>query len=287
MTATPSAFEVTVTGTYPTRLAPSMTATTTVHVPRVSPEQAPKAMYLLTRHQGEVSRTSLRTHGGRLYTAFTPSGYGVEPGSEEFPSVIRRTYLSAKGWEHTDDPAQVQAQHAAHAQADTALLLIVGDYLWVEIGEPRYVAHHFPGVEDAEHGGATLTVTMEDEPEIPAGAFFRADQFEQAWAHVLNLANRAGDTAAISYLHRHRRDLEVIEVLRPEAVTLVVPERAPREVADDQQTYASALMVLAQTADPEEEERSWSEAAAARSRIVAAGFSPLAVDSRPVEGRDT
>lgn len=280
-TTTP--FTLTVVGSYPHPHGPSISATAAVEIPRTPREQAPKAMSLLTRDAGKVSRTTLRTHAGRLYTAYTPNGHGVEPGTAEFPAEIRQSYTTAPGWDPHAEPA---AQHEVFARQDSSLLRIIDSYLWVEIGEPRYVAHHTPGVEDTEVGGLMFTVAMEDSEDLPPESIFRADEFDQAWEHALSKAHSAGDGTAVRYLHQHRKDLNVIEVHRAEAVTLIVPARPPATVATLQQDYAQALMVLAQTGDAEEEAQAWAQASAARSQIVEAGFTPLPAEARPVEGRD-
>lgn len=280
-------YTLTITGTYPPKATPAgqgkVTATATVHIQRVPLAEAPRAMTLTTYTEGKPSRTVLRTTGGRLYTAFTPSGAGVTPGSVELPARQFQTYVHAEDWQGHEDTA---AQHRDHAAADAALLCIIGDYAWVEIGEPRYVVHHHHGSDDLDHGGLVFTVAMEDAEEYPITAFFRADEFDQAWQYALDLAVRAEDGAAIRYLHHNRKALEVIEVHRPEAVTLRSVVRPPADVVAAQREYAEALTALGFTDDPQVEARQWERASRARELVLAAGFDPIPSRARPTEGRD-
>lgn len=277
-------FTLTVTGAYksPTRTKP-VTVTATATIPRVAVEQAPKAMTLATRDGTRTGYTVLRSHAGRLYTGYTPNNRGVEPGSLEFPAEARQTFAAAEDWDPRGD---IAAQHTAHVEADTGLLCIIGDYLWVEIGEPRYLVHHTGGIEDVDTGGLVFTVAMADAEDFPVSAFFRADQFELAWRYAMTRAEHAGDAAAIRYLHANRANLEVIEVHDPAAVTLVIPVRPPREVEMAQRSYVGAVTVLGTTDDPRDEAEAWAQAVRAREEIVAAGFEPLPSAERPMEGRD-
>lgn len=289
---TTAGFTVTVTGVYP---APpgspqddQLRATTSVTVPRVGAEQAPYAMLIQpTPLNGLGRQQGLRTHAGRLYTPLRVQADTTRPGSPDFPAHTTQTFVVHPDWDDNDpDPV---TQHARIVGTVYGYYLIVDGVVWVEIGEPRYLVDYrtYPGaVTDPLTGGLRFELAFEDNPGVPAAQFFRADQFDQAYKYAKALADRAGDATARKYLDSNRSALDQVVVTDPSAVTLTVPAAPPLEVRRWQQEYASAVATLATTHCPTEEADAFERASSIRSRIVEAGFLPLAHSQRPAEARE-
>lgn len=285
-------FSVTITGTYPT--APNTfggrgaTISTTVAVPQTTAANARYALFIKPSPLNGLGRKQgLRYHNGRLYTPLRVHSDNTTPGTNDFPSYVTKTYLAHPDWDENEP--DTAAQHTRIAQIEYGYYLVIDGVVWVEIGEPRYIVEHHispTGETDPTTGGLTFALTFEDHEAVPGHHFFRADQFEDAFAHASQLTHKAGDMIGINYLARNRAQLDQIEVVNPESVTLVVPSAAPNDVQKWQQDYASAIATLATTHDPSEEAQAYESLVEARQRIVTAGYPPLPTEERPTEARD-
>lgn len=219
-------FDITVTGHYEVMEVPPRCRNarlvpyeieTVVHVPVVAAEDAPLAIE--SRHDdtstGSVSdseaRGRYRLHRGDLYV-LERRNYGdhrpIVAGSDDFRAQTTRSDRSARS-------ADEFAADAAHSYRH---LIIIDGHVWKRDSEPRYVVQTF-GL-GGNHGGTGLFAATSDNPNIKASAYFRVDQFEQARAYALEVAENRGDLASVPGLRAQEPDFRV---LIPEAVRLVVP----------------------------------------------------------------
>lgn len=78
-----------------------------------------------------------------------------------------------------------------------------------------------------------------------------------------------------------------IDVLIPEAVTLITSSPAPEWVHDLRWDYRRAVDRLGQATSPISDEEAFNDVHELRKRIVSAGFTPLESLERPFEARHT
>lgn len=294
MTTTTSMFAVTVTGTYtrdeiPPRCRNPRPVThqvsTTVRVPVVSAEQAPVAFHIRTddaTYQAQEP-TVFRYWGGHLYVPWAPSveRADVHPGDPMFEAEqsVERHAL----------PARIDSKDAFDLAVEEkyGTYLIIDGVVWESSGEPRYVIQTF-GL-GANHGGTGVFVDTFDRSNIDATAIFRADEMEAAVAYAAEVAADRGDTKDVAWL-KTNGPRWTIDVLIPEAVTLVTVPPEPKEVRGLRWTYRLAVAELdrllsREATTPQQEVKAVEKIARLRHQIINAGCSPIAPTARPYEAR--
>lgn len=162
----------------------------------------------------------VRLFDGDLYGLYRPFSRQVEPsipGDAHFPANQNiEPYLGPIHFRYvSSDEGFTQA-----AEDWAEEFLIIDGIVWSKTGEPCYSVY-------VSHGrAAVLTGTLPD-----YGVVFRADDFEGALAYAVH---NGGD--------REREPR--IEVLIPEAVTIVTPPVTPDEVEALRSAYSSAVYDL-------------------------------------------
>lgn len=276
-------FTVSLTGTYtrdeiPPRCRKPRPVThetsTQVEIPMVSSDDAPVAF----RIRGLEDRIKeIRTHDGRLFAPYLPEAHQTgpsRPGSAHFPQVID----TEQGNLHqiirdadSDEDFRQQAQKHYHR------FLIIDGTVWREASEPGYSVTTF-GLGN-NHGGTSLMV------DTSRGMVFRADEFDAALAYAIQVAAERGDTEYVSRFKGNPERYRDIEVLIPEAVTLVTPAPVSKEVRNLRVEYSIACYRLDQATTPDEEAEAFESVSRLRSEIIERGYSPVKSDARPYEAR--
>lgn len=240
--------------------------TAQVEIDTVTAADAPIAVRV-----DEVSgRREIRLHDGRLFTLHLPFSRQSEPtrpGSVQFPEDI--------GWLtlHASSEEEFHAQAAAHFRQ----FVIVDDIVYIETPEPCY--------EVCSFGGMSGNVTILPSESSRAGILFRADEFDAAHEYAITLASRRGVTRSVDRLRGEPEQYRRIEVLIPEAITLVPVPPAPMDVEDLRIEYAIARGRLAQARTPDDEAVQFAELVRIREEIIKRGHLPLESDLAPYEAR--
>ena len=277
-----STFTIDITGTYTRDEIPprcrkprpvSHETSAQVEVPIVSAEEAPIAF----RIRDLDDRTKeIRAFDGRLFAAHPIQIRREEPtlpGSTRFPSEIdtERNH----DIRHIFTRAESDEDFQRLAQDHYRKFLIIDGIVWRETTEPGYHVSVF--------GFGEVSLGVSDRKDH--GTLFRADEFEAAlaWAQELTserrgLSTRYSDPEAAE---RYR----AIEVLIPEAVTLVTISPAPKEVRDLRVEYSMARDRLSDADSSDEETRYFAEVVRLREEIVKKGHSPVESSARPYEAR--
>lgn len=280
-------FQITVTGTYtrteipprcrkPRPVTYDTNATATVET--VSTEAAPVAFRVAKRFSDEESVTEIRTHEGKLYAPYRPAHRQEEatiPGDALFPSEID---------EHSHGLTRYKLRYPSSAEEFAAAVserfaqfLIIDGTVWAEAAEPGYhVATYGLG---GLNGSTGLSVSTRKDH----GTLFRADEFDAALAHAIETSHDRGDDPT-RYEQNGERCRE-IEVLIPEAVTLVTIPPTPKPVRRLRWDYDSARNRLRDASTPDEETRAFQEVVRLREAILQTGHTPAESDARPYEAR--
>lgn len=169
---------------------------------------------------------------------------------------------------------------ASMAHETISKQIVVGEKVYRETGEPRYVVQTF-GLGH-NHGGTGLLETWYDNENVAADAYFRADEFEKARARAIEVAKGRGDTDDVPRLESME---PAITVHKSDAVRLVTVLETPREIEDARFDYSLARHRLDSAASPEAEAEAFAEIIRLRKEIVNAGFSPIKPEERPYEDR--
>lgn len=277
-------FEITATGTYtrvetpprcrkPRPISYNTTATATVET--VDSTEAPMAFHLTRVLPEQV--TEIRTHAGKLYAAHRESRNQetpLLPGSTQFPSETNAERLRLRETESAD-------AFESSIQRHFSRFLIIDGTVWVETAEPSYLVTTFGMGHN--HGGTALMV--ETLPTRYRAGTFRADDFASALAHAIEVAGERGDTHDVARFEKSPDEYCAIEVLIPEAVTLVTAPPTPREVRDLRVDYDTARGRLRSARSPGEETEAFHEAVRLREEIISTGHTPVEPDTRPYEAR--
>lgn len=254
-------------------------ATATVAIPRMTAEEAPVAFRCR-----EIDDTvkEVRLFNGRLYVA---DDYGPEsvicPGDTDFPAEgdagqDRRIH----GHRHCGSAEEFQET----VEGCLRRFLIIDDQVWTRTGEPRYDVMTF-GLGH-NHGGTGLSHTFSDNPNVAARSYFRADEFDSALAYAIEVADRRGDTEDVARFTNHRDRYRTIEVLIPDAVTLITYTPTPGWVENLRWDYHLAIRELKEATTPTADDAAFRKLCELRERIVSAGYTPLESTERPFETRD-
>lgn len=281
-------FVVTVVGHYPPVTHPGdrrRTITARVEIPQVRTDQTRRAMTIPQMDaRGDITHYLLRSYQGGLYTGFAPNNSVAQPATADFPGVTEARFAAEEGW---DDAADLEQQHAEHAERAFGEFLIIDGYVWVSIPEPRFLVQRVPEDSDlANAGGLCFRVVFGDTPSIPAEAYFRADDFTAALNRGLELARADGDSAAERWLRfeasRPNRRLVVHDA---DSVRLEIPRAVPAALRRAQDDYAAAAHDLAVADTAEAEREAFERVCSLRELIVEAGLPPLSENTRPIERR--
>lgn len=250
-----------------------------VEVPMVSSGDAPVAF--LVRDLDDEPH-EIRTHDGRLFAPYLPWARQTEPslpGSLHFPQDVdtERHSLRHVAFDVDSDEAfyKCVAEHYRR-------FLIIDGVVWVEGGEPSYSVNTFGMGHN--HGGTGLMVNA-GAADGHSGKTFRADEFEAAHAHAIETAADRGDTEDVARFKRNPESYRRIEVLIPEAVTLVTIAPVPKAVGDLRFEYSLARDYLSRATSLDEEAERFAEVVRLREEIIKQGYSPIKSDAQPYEAR--
>lgn len=252
---------------------------TVAHVPMVRSADAPVAF----RVRDLRSTEEIRLYQGQLYAreAYLQALLGpVMAGDDHFPAVVHMAQGS-----HQADLDLAREEALSLARGAFAGNLIVDGEVYTLTGEPRYEV--FTSGLGRNHGGTSLTVAWEDNPwGVRADSYFRADDFDAALSYAIEVAQQRGDDVSATAFQEDAQSHRHIEVLIPEAVTLVCPPRTPLEMRNLQSDYSRARTDLGSAQNATQEATAFERVKALRSRILEAGF-PLIEDGsqRPHEAR--
>ena len=277
----PTPFTVTVHGTYTRDEIPprcrkprpvTYDATATVDVAAVTGQDAPVA-FRITKPGGGTYE--IRTHAGKLYAQYKPFSRQVEPtvpGDSRFPAEV--TADNVRMWR---DASTAEEFHATVRELFSRHLIIDG-IVWTETSEPGYLVATF-GI-----GGINGSTGLMVSDRKDHGVLFRADEFEEARAHAAEVSRKRGDRQD-RYTPQEAERYRAIEVLIPEAVTLVTVPPEPVEVRDLRFDYDIARDRLSRVYSPDEETDAFEEVVRLREAIIRRGYTPVESDARPYEAR--
>lgn len=240
---------------------------TTVEIPSVTGAAAPVAF--LIRDPDEMNE--VRYYGGNLYAPFPNYARAKEPaeaGGSRFPSAQAIDVYEAASDEHAIE----------EASAEFSRFLVIDGAVWARTGEPRYVVMTF-GLGH-NHGGTSLSSATHDNPNgVAAENYHRADAYEEALAHAVQVATARGDNESIPHF------APSIEVLIPEAVTLTTVPPETTEQHDARWDYQSAVRALERARTTEEDDEAFARLLEARDALAAVGGRSHRVEDRPYENR--
>lgn len=252
-------------------------ATATVAIPCVDAAAAPVAFRC---HELDDKVKEVRLFNGSLYVADNYSKESViRPGSPDFPATgevrhDRRVWNSSCG---SADEFQTSVESRLGG------FLIIDDQVWTRTGEPRFVVNTY-GL-GGNHGGTGLSHTYSDNSNVAASSYFRADEFETALSYAVDVANRRGDTRDVARFTNSPDDYRTIEVLIPDAVTLITYTPTPDWVGALRWDYHAAIRELREAGNPVSEEGAFRTLCDLRERIINAGYTPVESEERPFEAR--
>lgn len=252
--------------------------TTTVTVDTVTSEEAPVAFRvtgLCGPGETEPPIREIRTHAGRLYTPFTPTRRmedPAHPGSSRFPTELVIEPRRYGGIPSTPE------EYDREVQKEFSVYLIIDGTVWEETPEPGYHVMTF-GL-----GGINGSTALMVDSRTDYGTLFRADEFEAARDYAATISAERGDDEA-RYAPEAAEDYRAIEVLIPEAVTLVTVPPTPRAIRDLRFEYRTARDRLSHARTPDEDAEQFAEVVRLREAIIEAGHSPVKTDGRPYEAR--
>lgn len=180
-----SPFAVTVHGTYTRSEVPPRCrkprpvlydTTATVTVESVSSSAAPVALRVTELRDEERAPSEIRTYQGRLYAPHE-SYYRQEgptvPGDSRFPSEVTT---------HRYDHASSSEEFLSAIIDAYKPFLIIDGIVWAETSEPGYLVATF-GI-----GGVNGTTSLMVSDRTDYGTLFRADEFEAARAHAVEVS---------------------------------------------------------------------------------------------------
>lgn len=248
-------------------------ASAQVEVPILAAGDAPVAF----RVRGvEDTVREIRTVDGRLFSPYLPHAHQTEPslpGSVHFPQDAdvtrhRRLYLHAES----------EDEFHEGVEAYFGQFRIIDGVVWEEAAEPAYLVATF-----GLGGNGSVGLMVSDRKDH--GTLFRADEFETARAWADEVARNLGDRSSRYEDPRFAERYRAIEVLAPDAVTLVTISPAPKEVRDLQFEYRMARDRLSRANTSDEETECFFEVTRLREEIIKHGHSPIESEARPYEAR--
>lgn len=255
-------------------------STVEVDIPHVTSADAPVAVRV--EETWPPLMRDYRLYEGNLYRQHLTSSREPIGVDGDLDSI--RTFSSTHEARLYGATAEFQLQE--YAQNWAASHLIIDGMVWVKCGEPRYVVMTF-GLGH-NHGGTSLMADYHDNENILAESYFRADEYEEALAHAVRVAKRRGDNESIP------RFKPLIEVLIPEAITLItVPAETDEQLAARRE-YRRAVDALHEVVTSRgqdrpdadsREESAFKAVKIARKKVLDLQGLTVAASARPVEGR--
>ena len=248
-----------------------------VEVPMVTSDEAPVAFRV--REIEDIVK-EIRTFDGRLFAPYLPWSRQEEtslPGSAHFPPPVDTELHSLRYVTFDVDSDEAYYQKAKDYYQR---FLIIDGIVWEEVAEPGY---HVSTLGLGGMNGSSVSLGVSTRKDY--GTLFRADEFEDALAWAKTLADERRDSSSRYIDPKSVERLRTIEVLVPEAVTLVTIAPAPKEVRDLRFQYSLARDYLSRATTPDEETERFAEVVRLREEIVKKGHSPIESDARPYEAR--
>lgn len=248
-------------------------------IPSVTSDESPVAFRI---RDLDDRTTEVRTHDGRLFAPYRTGPDRTEPilpGSTKFPQDVDTTF---NGLGYVGYPVDSEDAYRQAVQDQYRKFLIIDGIVWVEAGEPSYSVSTF-GM-GGNHGGTGLMVNR-DAMGRHSGATFRADEFEDAHAYAIEVANRRGDTRDVARYQDNPEHYRCIEVVIPEAVTLVTVAPSPQRVRRLRTDYSMAIHKLDRASTPDEETEAFARVVVLREEIVSLGYTPIESNALPYEAR--
>lgn len=185
-------------------------ASAVVQVPIVTTKDAP---VVIEEVNGEQP-IAYRLHDGNLYKLSRlnhADRRAIVAGSDDYPAEINER--GQWGRSAGDSPNTFATEITERYRHD----IVIDDQVWTRAEEPRYVVQTF-GL-GSNHGGTSLHAADGDHSGIAASSYFRIDQFEQAKAYAVQVAERRGDDKSIERIRKQNP----MFAYAPEALRLVVP----------------------------------------------------------------
>lgn len=247
---------------------------TVVEVPVLSEADVALAFTVNDIHEGDIEVVE---YNGKLYRPAKEPVRRESGGHDDM--TIESTYFETER-ELRYLGAHSEQEFIFMARETVAKQIVIGDKVYRETTEPRYVVQTF-GLGH-NHGGTGLLETWDDNPNVASESYFRADEFEKARARAIEIAKGRGDTDDVPRLESME---PVITVHKSDAVRLVTVLETPREIEDARFEYSLARHRLDSATSPEAEAEAFAEVARLRKEIVNAGFSPIRTEERPYEDR--
>src|SRR5690606_27936673 len=133
------------------------------------------------------------------------------PGSVHFPQDVDTEHHHLR-IPYTPNPIDSDEAFYNAAAEHYRQFLIIDGIVWVETGEPSYSVDTFGMGHN--HGGTGLMVNA-GAAGRHSGKTFRADEFEAALAHAIQVATGRGDTKDVARFERDPEDFRRIEILLP------------------------------------------------------------------------
>lgn len=247
---------------------------TVVEIPVLSDADVALAFTVNDIHEGG---TEVVEYNGKLYRPAKEPVRRESGGHDDM--TIESTYFETER-ELRYLGARSEQEFVFEAREIVAKQIVIGDKVYRETTEPRYVVQTF-GLGH-NHGGTGLLETWEDNPNVASESYFRADEFEKARARAIEVAKGRGDTDDIPRLESME---PAITVHKSDAVRLVTVLETPQEIKDARFEYSLARHRLDSATSPEAEAEAFAEVTRLRKEIVNAGFSPIKPEERPYEDR--
>lgn len=278
-------FTLNITGTYTREEIPprcrkprpvTYDASAQIEIQALTQDQAPVAFRIkaLRGHEDFEATNDIRTASGRLYAPYLPYSRQTEPtipGDSNFPQNVE-----ANRWDYSNTDSQEAFTQKVEEHYNA--YVIIDGAVWVETREPYYTVATFGFGNN--HGGTGLMVSGN------SGNTFRADEYADALACAIETARDRGDTKDVARFTNRPEEYRAIEVLIPDAVTLVTVSPAPKEVRDLRFDYEYARGHLKDAETPDAETKAFAEVTELREKIVALGYAPIAPrDQNPYEAR--
>lgn len=241
-------------------------AKTTVEIPSLTKADIPVAFLI----QGIDEKTEVRYYEGNLYAPYlnyARTKVPAEAGSDRFPSTRTVNLYEAHS----------EAHAIAEATAQFSGFVVIDGAVWVRTGEPRYVVMTF-GL-GSNHGGTSLSTDTHDNSNIMAESYHRADAYEEALAHAVQVATDRGDNESIPHFSPS------IEVLIPGAVTLTTFAPETSEQWDARWEYSRAVDALYRASTTDDDAAAFARLLEKRDELARIDGRTHLSDQRPYENR--
>lgn len=182
-----------------------------VEVPTITQEQA-RPVFRVTNYdirQSAFVTTTIYQHDSRLWKVKLKDSFRCntphEPATaEDLQNAFDRYYCYNQNADL--DAKEIEA---AKAIAHATEYLFINGILYTPCGEPMYSIHTF-GLGH-NHGGTSLFVEYDYNPNIPNQNYFNALHRAEAIEYAVRVAANRGDTESIPDLHDPKYNIEVLD----------------------------------------------------------------------------